>query len=173
MAAIIKFKHVDKYFGKLHALKDINLTINAGEVVTVIGSSGSGKSTLIRTINGLEKINSGQLLVNGHDLASKHTNINRIRKNVGMVFQHFNLYQNHTVIDNIMLAPRIVLKRPEAENREIAERLLKTVGLSEKANNYPRQLSGGQEQRVAIARSLAMSQKLSSLMSRLVRWILK
>ncbi|MDN6029277.1 MAG: amino acid ABC transporter ATP-binding protein [Lactobacillus sp.] len=160
MAAIIKFKHVDKYFGKLHALKDINLTINAGEVVTVIGSSGSGKSTLIRTINGLEKINSGQLLVNGHDLASKHTNINRIRKNVGMVFQHFNLYQNHTVIDNIMLAPRIVLKRPEAENREIAERLLKTVGLSEKANNYPRQLSGGQEQRVAIARSLAMKPKV-------------
>lgn len=160
MVAIIKFKHVDKYFGKLHALKDINLTINAGEVVTVIGSSGSGKSTLIRTINGLEKINSGQLLVNGHDLASKHTNINRIRKNVGMVFQHFNLYQNHTVIDNIMLAPRIVLKRPEAENREIAERLLKTVGLSEKANNYPRQLSGGQEQRVAIARSLAMKPKV-------------
>ncbi|WP_268827166.1 amino acid ABC transporter ATP-binding protein [Lactobacillus mulieris] len=158
--SIIEFKNVDKYYGKYHALKNINLEIDEGEIVSIIGPSGSGKSTLIRTMNGLEKINSGQLIVTGYDLADKKTDINKIRKNVGMVFQHFNLYENHTVLENIMLAPRIVLKRPEAENKEIAMKLLKRVGLEEKADLLPKQLSGGQKQRVAIARSLAMKPKV-------------
>lgn len=160
MGAIIEFKNVYKYYGKYHALKNINLEIDEGEIVSIIGPSGSGKSTLIRTMNGLEKINSGQLIVTGYDLADKKTDINKIRKNVGMVFQHFNLYENHTVLENIMLAPRIVLKRPEAENKEIAMKLLKRVGLEEKADLLPKQLSGGQKQRVAIARSLAMKPKV-------------
>ena len=159
MAAIVDFKHVNKYYGKFHALKDINLSIEEGQVVSIIGPSGSGKSTLIRTMNGLERINSGTLMVTGYDLADKHTDLNKIRKNVGMVFQHFNLYDNHTVLENITLAPKIVLHRPDKENNDIAMDLLKKVGLEEKANMYPRQLSGGQKQRVAIARSLAMRPK--------------
>lgn len=110
---MIEFNHVDKYYGEYHALKDINLSFEKGEVAVIIGPSGSGKSTLIRTINGLENITSGQLTVNGYDLADNKTDINKIRKNVGMVFQHFNLYNNKTVLENIMLAPRIVLKRDE------------------------------------------------------------
>lgn len=160
MSAIIDFKNVDKYYGKFHALKDINLTINEGEVVSIIGPSGSGKSTLIRTINGLEKINSGQLIVTGYDLADMKTDINKIRKNVGMVFQHFNLYDNHTVLENVMLAPKIVLKRPDDENKNIAMKYLEKVGMADKIDSYPRQLSGGQKQRVAIARSLAMNPKV-------------
>lgn len=160
MTPIIEFKHVDKYYGKFHALKDINLKINDGEVVSIIGPSGSGKSTLIRTMNGLEKINKGQLLVTGYDLADKKTDINKIRKNVGMVFQHFNLYDNHTVLENVTLAPKIVLKRPDDENKKIAMQYLEKVGMVDKINSYPRQLSGGQKQRVAIARSLAMKPKV-------------
>ncbi|WP_274599123.1 amino acid ABC transporter ATP-binding protein [Ligilactobacillus agilis] len=158
--AMIEFSHVDKYYGKFQALKDINLEISQGEVVVIIGPSGSGKSTLIRTINGLEEIESGHLVVNGLNLADKKTNLNELRRNVGMVFQHFNLYANKTVLENIMLAPRLVLKRDEAENKRLAMKLLETVGLAEKANSYPRQLSGGQKQRVAIARSLAMKPKV-------------
>lgn len=107
----------------------------------MIGPSGSGKSTLIRTINGLDPIQSGQLIVNGYDLSDKKTNINKIRREVGMVFQHFNLYNNKSVIENIMLAPRIVLKRPEDENRELAMKLLDKVGLASKADNMPAQLA--------------------------------
>ncbi len=109
--SMIEFKNVEKYYGDFHALKDINLEVNAGETVVLIGPSGSGKSTLIRTINGLEAIQKGDLIVNDQDLADPDTDINRVRKNVGMVFQHFNLYENKTVIENIMLAPRLVLKR--------------------------------------------------------------
>ena len=159
MSAIIEFKHVDKYYGKYHALKDINLSIEEGSVVSIIGPSGSGKSTLIRTMNGLEPINSGQLLVTGYDLADKKTDLNKIRKNVGMVFQHFNLYDNHTVLENITLAPKIVLHRDDEENKKIAMDLLEKVDLADWADRYPRQLSGGQKQRVAIARSLAMRPK--------------
>ncbi|MCT7671509.1 MAG: amino acid ABC transporter ATP-binding protein [Lactobacillus iners] len=159
MSSIIEFKHVNKYFGKLHALKDINLTIDEGQVVSIIGPSGSGKSTLIRTMNGLETIDSGQLIVDGYDVTDKHTDINKIRRDVGMVFQHFNLYENHTVLENITLAPKIVLKRSDAENEKIAMDLLRKVGLEDKAQQYPRNLSGGQKQRVAIARSLAMRPK--------------
>lgn len=156
---MIEFHDVQKYYGDFHALKNINLTVEAGETVVLIGPSGSGKSTLIRTINGLEPIQKGQLIVNGYDLADKKTDPNKIRKNVGMVFQHFNLYANKTVLENIMLAPKIVLKRPDAENREFAMKLLDKVGLANKADSYPRQLSGGQQQRIAIARSLAMKPK--------------
>lgn len=154
--SMIEFHNVEKYYGKFHALKNINLTIDSGETVVLIGPSGSGKSTLIRTINGLDPIQSGQLIVNGYDLSDKKTNINKIRREVGMVFQHFNLYNNKSVLENIMLAPRIVLKRPEDENRELAMQLLDKVGLASKADNMPAQLSGGQKQRIAIARSLAM-----------------
>lgn len=157
--SMIEFHNVEKYYGKFHALKNINLTIDSGETVVLIGPSGSGKSTLIRTINGLDPIQSGQLIVNGYDLSDKKTNINKIRREVGMVFQHFNLYNNKSVIENIMLAPRIVLKRPEDENRELAMKLLDKVGLASKADSMPAQLSGGQKQRIAIARSLAMKPK--------------
>ena len=153
---MIEFHNVQKYYGKFHALKDINLTIDDGETVVLIGPSGSGKSSLIRTVNGLDPIRDGQLIVNGFDLADKKTNVNLIRKDVGMVFQHFNLYNNKSVIENIMLAPRIVLKRSEEENRELAMKLLDKVGLANKAESMPAQLSGGQKQRIAIARSLAM-----------------
>ncbi|MBZ3776213.1 amino acid ABC transporter ATP-binding protein [Lentilactobacillus otakiensis] len=156
---MIEFQDVQKYYGDFHALKDINLKIEAGETVVLIGPSGSGKSTLIRTVNGLEPIQEGKLIVNGQDLANKKTDPNRIRKNVGMVFQHFNLYANKTVLENIMLAPRIVLKRPEAENKKFAMQLLDQVGLQSQANKLPAQLSGGQQQRIAIARSLAMKPK--------------
>lgn len=157
--AMIEFQDVQKYYGNFHALKDINLKIEAGETVVLIGPSGSGKSTLIRTVNGLEPIQEGKLIVNGQDFANKKTDPNRIRKNVGMVFQHFNLYANKTVLENIMLAPRIVLKRPEQENKETAMQLLDQVGLRSQANKLPAQLSGGQQQRIAIARSLAMKPK--------------
>ncbi|QMU09241.1 amino acid ABC transporter ATP-binding protein [Levilactobacillus suantsaii] len=156
---MIEFHNVEKYYGDFHALHNINLTIEAGETVVLIGPSGSGKSTLIRSINGLEQIREGQLIVNGQDLADPKTDINRIRKNVGMVFQHFNLYANKSVLENIMLAPRIVLHRKEDENKKIAMEMLDRVGLADQATKMPAQLSGGQKQRIAIARSLAMRPK--------------
>ncbi len=157
--SMIEFHDVEKYYGKFHALKDINLTIDRGEVVTIIGPSGSGKSTLLRTINGLERVQSGQLIVNDFDLADKNTDMNKIRKNVGMVFQHFNLYANKTVMQNITLGPTLVLRRNKEEVHEEALKLLDQVGLRDKADSYPSALSGGQKQRIAIARSLAMKPK--------------
>ncbi|WP_353989985.1 amino acid ABC transporter ATP-binding protein [Pediococcus argentinicus] len=157
--SMIEFQDVEKYYGDFHALKDINLKIEAGETVVLIGPSGSGKSTLIRTVNGLERINSGKLIVNGRDIADKKTDMNKTRKNVGMVFQHFNLYNNKTALENIMLAPRLVLGRDEAENKKLAMELLEKVGLADKAESMPAMLSGGQAQRLAIARSLAMQPK--------------
>lgn len=157
--SMIEFKNVEKYYGNFHALKNINLKIDEGETVVLIGPSGSGKSTLIRTVNGLEEIQEGQLLVNGFDLHDPKTDMNRIRKNAGMVFQHFNLYNNKSTIENVMLAPRLVLKRDEAENKREAMALLEKVGLADKAANMPSELSGGQKQRAAIARSLAMKPK--------------
>ncbi|KGB49758.1 amino acid ABC transporter ATP-binding protein [Leuconostoc mesenteroides P45] len=157
--SMIEFKNVEKYYGKFHALKNINLKIDEGETVVLIGPSGSGKSTLIRAINGLEEIQEGKLLVNGFDLHDPKTDINRIRKNVGMVFQHFNLYNNKSTLENVMLAPRLVLKRSEEENKSTAMALLDKVGLADKAANMPSELSGGQKQRAAIARSLAMQPK--------------
>ncbi|WP_056989355.1 amino acid ABC transporter ATP-binding protein [Lacticaseibacillus camelliae] len=155
--SMIEFHDVEKYYGKFHALKNINLTIDRGEVVTIIGPSGSGKSTLLRTINGLERITSGQLIVNDFDLADKKTDMNRIRKNVGMVFQHFNLYANKTVLENITLGPTLVLKQDKEKAKKEAMDLLDMVGLADQAPKLPAALSGGQKQRVAIARSLAMN----------------
>ncbi|WP_277180629.1 amino acid ABC transporter ATP-binding protein [Lactobacillus sp. ESL0677] len=158
--SMIEFHDVQKFYGHFHALHDINLKIDKGETVVLIGPSGSGKSTLVRTVNGLESIQEGQLIVNNHDLSDPKTDLNILRRDVGMVFQHFNLYKNKDVLENIMLAPRIVSHMPEKENKEQAMRLLEMVGLEKWAHNMPSQISGGQKQRVAIARTLAMRPKL-------------
>ncbi|MDF7683308.1 amino acid ABC transporter ATP-binding protein [Lactobacillus sp. ESL0679] len=158
--SMIEFHDVQKFYGHFHALHDINLKIDKGETVVLIGPSGSGKSTLVRTVNGLESIQKGQLIVNNHDLSDPKTDLNILRRDVGMVFQHFNLYKNKDVLENIMLAPRIVSHMPEKENKEQAIKLLEMVGLEKWAHNMPSQISGGQKQRVAIARTLAMRPKL-------------
>ncbi len=154
--AMIEFVNVEKFYGKFHALKNINLQFEQGEVVVVIGPSGSGKSTMLRCINGLESISSGQLLINDKDLHDKNTKLTEIRKNIGMVFQHFNLYPNKTVLENITLAPVKVLKETQENATKSAEKLLDRVGMLDKKDVYPSTLSGGQQQRVAIARGLAM-----------------
>ena len=156
---MIEFKNVNKYYDKFHALKNINLKISDGEVVTLIGPSGSGKSTLIRCINGLEQITEGKLLVFGKDIADKSTDIRSIRQNLGMVFQHFELYPHKTILENITLAPIKVLGISEAEAIETAEKLLERVSMIDHKDKYPAQISGGQKQRVAIARGLAMKPK--------------
>jgi len=153
---MITFKNVEKYYGEFHALKDINLTIETGEVVVVIGPSGSGKSTMLRCINALEEISSGELIVDGTNIFDPKTNLNDVRKNLGMVFQQFNLYANMTVIENVTLAPIKVLGLDKNAAEERAKKLLDRVGMLDKKDSYPSQLSGGQQQRVAIARSLAM-----------------
>jgi polar amino acid transport system ATP-binding protein len=153
----ILVKNLKKNFGDLEVLKDISVEIDEGEVVVVIGPSGSGKSTFLRCLNRLETISGGHVIVDGSDITDKKVDINSVRENVGMVFQHFNLFPHKTVKQNIMLAPVSLKKmtKPEAEARAIE--LLKRVGLEDKADCYPSQLSGGQKQRVAIARSLAMN----------------
>ena len=157
---MIEFTGVHKWFKKLHVLNDINLHVNAGEVVVVCGPSGSGKSTLIRTINQLEPIGQGRLVVDGMDLSDKKTDINKLRAEVGFVFQQFNLYPHLSVISNITLAPTKIRKTPKKEAEEQAMALLERVGLTEKRDAYPAQLSGGQQQRVAIARALAMKPRI-------------
>ncbi|MEH7119348.1 amino acid ABC transporter ATP-binding protein [Neobacillus vireti] len=157
---MIVFNQVNKFFGDFHVLKDINLTINQGEVVVVIGPSGSGKSTLLRCINQLENISDGTLTVNGVSASDKKTDINLLRRNIGMVFQHFNLYPHKTVLENIILAPMKVLGQSEKEAQDTARHFLEKVGILDKADTYPSQLSGGQQQRVAIARGLAMKPKI-------------
>ncbi len=157
---MIVFNRVNKYFGDFHVLKDINLTINQGEVVVVIGPSGSGKSTMLRCINQLETITDGTLMVNGFAVHDKKTDVNKLRRNIGMVFQHFHLYPHMTVLENITLAPMKVLGKTVKEARETAEFYLQKVGIPEKANSYPTQLSGGQQQRVAIARGLALKPEI-------------
>lgn len=153
---IITISHVWKYFGHLPALQDVSLDIAPGERVVIIGPSGSGKSTLLRSINRLEEIDKGEITVQGQDIMSRENNINLIRRNLGMVFQQFNLFPHKTVLHNLTLAPikLLHLSREEAEARALG--LLKKVGISDKANVYPAMLSGGQQQRVAIARALAM-----------------
>ena len=153
---MITFKNVDKYYGSFHALKNINLTIKKGEVVVAIGPSGSGKSTMLRCINALEEITTGDLFVDGVNIHDKNTNLNEVRKNLGMVFQHFNLFPNMTVLENVILAPVKVLKEDKESAVKKAEQLLDKVGMLHKKDEYPSQLSGGQQQRIAIARSLAM-----------------
>ena len=153
---MIVFDQVNKYFGDFHVLKDINLTINSGEVVVVIGPSGSGKSTLLRCINHLESISEGTLTVNKISVGDKKTDINKLRRNIGMVFQHFHLYPHKTVLENITLAPMKVLGQSAEEAKKTARHYLDKVGILDKADSYPSQLSGGQQQRVAIARGLVM-----------------
>ncbi len=157
---MIRFEAVHKWFRKLHVLNDINLHVTQGEVVVVCGPSGSGKSTLIRTINQLEPINSGKLIVDGMDLSDPKTDINKLRAEIGFVFQQFNLYPHLSVLSNITLAPIKIRKLSRAEAQEQAMALLERVGLAEKRHSYPSQLSGGQQQRVAIARSLAMKPRI-------------
>ncbi|WKY44275.1 amino acid ABC transporter ATP-binding protein [Eubacteriaceae bacterium ES2] len=153
----VKIKNLKKTFGDLEVLKDINLEIKEKEVVCIIGPSGSGKSTLLRCINALEEATSGTVEVDGNDITGAHEKINLFRQNIGMVFQQFNLFPHMTVLDNICLAPVALKLKSKEEGNEIAMRLLKRVGLEEKALTYPGQLSGGQQQRVAIARALAMN----------------
>ena len=155
--AKIKVTNLKKNFGKLEVLKDISVEIKAGEVVVLVGPSGSGKSTLLRCLNQLEKATAGTIIVDDYDVTDKHTNINLVRENIGMVFQHFNLFPHKTVEGNIMLAPVELKKMTKVQAREKALQLLKRVGMEEKIDAYPSQLSGGQKQRVAIARALAMS----------------
>ncbi len=153
----IRVRNLKKSFGKLEVLKDISIDVTEGEVVCVIGPSGSGKSTFLRCLNRLEDITAGEVVVDGHPISDPNTNINKIRENIGMVFQHFNLFPHLTVRQNITMAPvdRKLMKQEEADQR--AAELLARVGLADKADVYPGQLSGGQKQRVAIARSLAMN----------------
>lgn len=154
---MIEIEKVHKSFGQLEVLKGIDLTVSDGEVVTIIGGSGSGKSTLLTCINGLEPIDSGAIKVDGVDVHDKRTNLNKLREKIGIVFQQWNAFPHLTVLENVTLAPRKVLKMGKAEAEEIAERQLKHVGLGEKLKTYPSRLSGGQQQRMAIARALAMS----------------
>jgi len=153
---VINVENLSKNFGDLKVLKNISTTINKGEIISIIGPSGSGKSTFLRCINKLEEPTEGHIYIDGMDLMDKKTDINKIRERVGMVFQHFNLFPNMTVLENLTLSPIMVKKESKEEAEKYASYLLEKVGLSDKANSYPTQLSGGQKQRIAIARALAM-----------------
>ena len=152
----IHVKNLEKFFGKLEVLKDISTDIYEGEVVVVIVPSGSGKSTFLRCLNLLEDITGGEVVVDGNRLSDKHVDINKAREDIGMVFQHFNLFNNMNVLDNLTLAPIQLKKQSKEEAKETAMKMLKRVGLDDKATSFPAQLSGGQKQRAAIARSLCM-----------------
>jgi ABC-type polar amino acid transport system ATPase subunit len=154
---IIELENVDKFFGGFQALKNISLSVKKGERVVVCGPSGSGKSTLIRCINRLEEHNNGKIVVNGHELTSAVKDIDAVRREVGMVFQNFNLFPHLTIVKNLMMAPRLVRKTSKSEARDTAMRYLERVKIPEQADKYPSQLSGGQQQRVAIARALCMN----------------
>ncbi|WP_027991664.1 amino acid ABC transporter ATP-binding protein [Sinorhizobium meliloti] len=154
---MIEIENVRKSFSSLEVLKGIDLTVEKGEVVTIIGGSGSGKSTLLTCINGLEPIDSGRIVIDGTDVHAKGTDLNRLRRKVGIVFQQWNAFPHLTVLENVMLAPRKVLGLPKDKAEEIAVKQLTHVGLGEKLKVYPNRMSGGQQQRMAIARALAMS----------------
>ena len=156
---VIELRHVEKHYGDLHVLKDINLSVHKGEVVVVIGPSGSGKSTLCRTINRLETIDSGEILIEGKPLPQEGKELAAMRADLGMVFQQFNLFAHMTILDNVTLGPIDVLHEPKEQAKKEAMDLLARVGVAEQAGKVPAQLSGGQQQRVAIARSLAMHPK--------------
>ena len=156
---VIELRHVDKHFGDLHVLRDVSLSVGKGEVVVVVGPSGSGKSTMCRTINRLETIDSGQILIEGEPLPQEGCELTRMRAELGMVFQQFNLFAHMSVLDNVTLGPREVLGMPRAEAEARAMELLERVGVASQAHKVPAQLSGGQQQRAAIARSLAMRPK--------------
>ncbi|VTX52671.1 amino acid ABC transporter ATP-binding protein [Fusobacterium periodonticum] len=153
---MINITNLYKNFGDLEVLKNISTEIKKGEIISIIGPSGSGKSTFLRCINKLEEPSSGHIYIDGMDLMDKNTDINKVRERVGMVFQHFNLFPNMTVLNNLTLSPIMVKKESKEEAEKYALSLLEKVGLSDKANSYPTQLSGGQKQRIAIARALAM-----------------
>lgn len=153
----ISVKNLKKNFGSLEVLKDINIEVTEGEVVVLIGPSGSGKSTLLRCLNQLEKATSGQIVIDGYDVTDKHTDINKVRENIGMVFQHFNLFNHLNVLKNMTLAPVHLKTLSKEEAKSKAMQLLERVGLADRAEAYPSQLSGGQKQRVAIARALEMN----------------
>ncbi|MGR6965494.1 amino acid ABC transporter ATP-binding protein [Geodermatophilus sp. URMC 61] len=157
---LVRLSGVDKWFGQLHVLQDIDLSIDRGEVVVVIGPSGSGKSTLCRTINRLEPIDSGEISIDGQRLPEEGKQLARLRADVGMVFQSFNLFAHKTVLENVTLGPVKVRKQPRADAERRARELLDRVGVGSQADKYPAQLSGGQQQRVAIARALAMDPKV-------------
>jgi glutamate transport system ATP-binding protein len=158
--AMIRATDVNKFFGELHVLKNINLEVPSGQVVVVLGPSGSGKSTLCRAINRLEPINSGEIAVDGQPLPAEGKALAALRADVGMVFQSFNLFAHKSIVENVMLAPQKVRKMPAAEARKTAMELLERVGITNQAEKYPAQLSGGQQQRAAIARALAMKPKV-------------
>jgi polar amino acid transport system ATP-binding protein len=157
MSQIVKVESISKSFGPTRVLDGVSFNVDKGSVVAIIGRSGSGKSTALRCIDRLESVDSGQIQVCGHDITSPRLNLQQLRRDVGIVFQSYNLFPHMTVAENIMLAPRLVLKKKRDALRERAHEVLAQVGLAEKADAYPSQLSGGQQQRVAIARSLAMS----------------
>ena len=154
--AMIRVSHLKKSFKQLEVLKDISLDVREGEVVVIIGPSGSGKSTLLRCLNRLEEADGGEIVIDGTDITDRKTDINRVREKVGMVFQHFNLFNNMNVLRNLMLAPVDLKKQDKETAKQKALEMLERVGLSDKADAYPHQLSGGQKQRVAIARALCM-----------------
>ena len=160
---MIRTRNLRKYFGSNHVLRGIDLTIEDGEVLVIVGSSGSGKSTLLRCLNLLEKPTYGSVFVDDVDITQPHVNINKIRQRIGMVFQQFNLFPNMTVLDNIKLAPKKLRKVSDRKANRRAKELLEQVGLANKANEYPQHLSGGQRQRVAIARALAMEPEVMLL----------
>ena len=155
-STLIQLKNVEKYYGSFHALKDINLTVEKGERIVVCGPSGSGKSTLIRCINRLEKHDSGQIVIDGIELTDELKNLNAVRREVGMVFQSFNLFPHMTILKNLTLAQTLVRKMSKSEAKDVAMHFLEKVKIAEQAEKYPIQLSGGQQQRVAIARALCM-----------------
>src|ERR687889_119020 len=159
-APLLALEHVDKWFGELHVLRDIDLTVDRGEVVVVIGPSGSGKSTLCRTINRLETIDKGVIKLDGQPLPQEGKQLARLRAEVGMVFQSFNLFAHKTILENVTLGPIKVRGKSRAEAEQRARELLDRVGVGQQAPKYPAQLSGGQQQRVAIARALAMEPKV-------------
>lgn len=157
---MVEMRGVYKYFGQLRALNNVSLDVCDGEKVVLIGPSGSGKSTLLRSINQLEKIDHGKIIVDGFDISDPKTDINKVREEIGMVFQSFNVFPHKTVLENVNLAQIIVRKRSKKESSEISRELLNKVGIIDKVNEYPEKLSGGQQQRVAIARALAMKPKI-------------
>ena len=157
---MVEMKGVTKFFGTLKALNNVSLDVYDGEKVVIIGPSGSGKSTLLRSVNRLEEVNAGSIVVDGFEINDPKTDINKVREEVGMVFQQFNVFPHKTVLENLTLAQVVVRKRSRQEAEKIARELLAKVGITDKANVYPTKLSGGQQQRVAIARALAMQPRL-------------
>ena len=153
---MIEIHGVKKSFAELEVLKSINMVVNKGEVISIIGASGSGKSTMLYCINALEPIDSGQIIVDGVDVHARDTDVNKLRRKIGMVFQQWNSFPHLTTLENVALAPHIVLGKSKQESRQIARRQLEHVGLADKFDVYPSRMSGGQQQRLAIARALAM-----------------